>query len=238
MPRKYSRKYDEIRKIKITRNYLKNSQGSCLIEFGDTQVICAATIEEGVPPFLRNTSTGWLTAEYGMLPCSCNTRVTRNKISGRTHEIQRLIGRSLRSVVDFVRLGERTIKIDCDVVQADGGTRTASITGAYVALVDVLKNLKNDTKLVELPIRDCVAAVSVGIVGNQMCLDVDFDEDSRAEMDMNVVMRGCGDFIEVQGTAEGRPFSKKQMDEALDFAKKGIEELFDIQRNALGGLKA
>ena len=234
MPRKDGRKFDQLRNIKITRDYIKNAQSSCLIEFGDTKVICTATIEENVPPFLRNSNTGWLTAEYGMLPCSCSSRIARNKISGRTHEIQRLIGRSLRSVVDFIALGERTIKIDCDVMQADGGTRTASITGAYVALVDVLKKFKKDIKLVELPLRDCVAAVSVGVVKNEILLDLNFGEDSKADMDMNVVMRGCGDFIEVQGTAEGLPFSKEQMDQALVLAKKGIEELFDIQREVLG----
>jgi len=234
MPRKDGRKFDQLRNIKVTRDYIKNAQSSCLIEFGDTKVICTATIEESVPPFLRNSNTGWLTAEYGMLPCSCSSRIARNKISGRTHEIQRLIGRSLRSVVDFIALGERTIKIDCDVMQADGGTRTASITGAYVALVDVLKKFKKDIKLVELPLRDCVAAVSVGVVKNEILLDLNFGEDSKADMDMNVVMRGCGDFIEVQGTAEGLPFSKEQMDQALVLAKKGIEELFDIQREVLG----
>ena len=233
MPRKDGRKFDQLRNIKVTRDYIKNAQSSCLIEFGDTKVICTATIEESVPPFLRNSNTGWLTAEYGMLPCSCSSRIARNKISGRTHEIQRLIGRSLRSVVDFIALGERTIKIDCDVMQADGGTRTASITGAYVALVDVLKKFKKDIKLVELPLRDCVAAVSVGVVKNEILLDLNFGEDSKADMDMNVVMRGCGDFIEVQGTAEGLPFSKEQMDQALVLAKKGIEELFDIQRSVL-----
>ncbi|MDD3374448.1 MAG: ribonuclease PH [Candidatus Omnitrophica bacterium] len=233
MPRKDGRKLDQLREIEITRNYLKNAQSSCLIKFGDTHVICTATIEDNVPIFLRNSGTGWLTAEYGMLPCSCSSRIVRNKISGRTHEIQRLIGRSLRSVVDFVRLGERTIKIDCDVIQADGGTRTASITGAYVALVDVLKKFKKDIKLVELPIKDYVAAVSVGVFSGELLLDLDFLEDSKADMDMNVVMRGCGDFIEVQGTAEGLPFSKEQMDQAIVLAKKGIEELFDIQKNVL-----
>ncbi|MDP8265229.1 MAG: ribonuclease PH [Candidatus Aceula lacicola] len=233
MSRKDGRKPNQLRDIKITRNYLKNAQSSCLVEFGDTRVICTATIEDNVPIFLRNSSTGWLTAEYGMLPCSCSSRIARNKVSGRTHEIQRLIGRSLRSVVDFVALGERTIKIDCDVIQADGGTRTASITGAYVALVDVLKKFKKDIKLVELPLRDCVAAVSVGLVNNELLLDLNFSEDSKADMDMNVVMRGCGDFIEVQGTAEGLPFSKEQMDQALVLAKEGIAELFDIQKSVL-----
>ena len=233
MSRKDGRKSDQLRDVKITRNYLKNAQSSCLVEFGDTHVICTATIEDNVPIFLRNSGTGWLTAEYGMLPCSCSSRIARNKISGRTHEIQRLIGRSLRSVVDFVSLGERTIKIDCDVIQADGGTRTASITGAYVALVDVLNKFKKDIKLVKIPIKDYVAAVSVGIFKDELLLDLNFPEDSKADMDMNVVMRGCGDFIEVQGTAEGLPFSKEQMDQALVLAKKGIEELFDIQRNVL-----
>jgi len=237
MPRKDARQPNQLREVRVTKDYLKNAQSSCLVEFGNTKVICAATLEENVPPFLRNKGTGWLTAEYGMLPCSCNVRVQRNKVSGRTHEIQRLIGRSLRSVVDLVRIGERTIKVDCDVVQADGGTRTAAITGSFIAVTDLLQSARQQIGLVEIPIKDMLAAVSVGVIDRQILLDLDFDEDSKADMDMNVVMRGCGDFIEVQGTAEGLPFSREQMDKALDLAKKGIEELFDIQRESLQGVK-
>lgn len=235
MPRLDGRKFDQLRNIKITRNYLKNAQSSCLIEFGDTHVICTATVEESVPFFLKNSSTGWLTAEYGMLPCSCSSRIARNKVSGRTHEIQRLIGRSLRNVVDLSALGERTIKIDCDVIQADGGTRTASITGGYIALVDVLGMLKSDLRMVKSPVKDCVAAISVGISGDKILLDLNYEEDSKADMDMNVVMRGSGDFIELQGTAEGQAFSRDKFNKSLDIASKGIEELFDIQRKALEG---
>jgi len=235
MPRKNGRRLDQLRPIKITKNYIKHAPGSCLVEFGDTKVICTAIIENMVPIFLKGQGLGWLTAEYGMLPCSCEGRVARNKVSGRTFEIQRLIGRSLRSVIDFSAIGERTIKIDCDVIQADGGTRTASITGSYVALVCLLKQFKKEFKLATLPLKDKVAAVSVGMNKRQVLLDLDFEEDSKADMDMNVVMRGCGDFIEVQGTAEGTPFSRENMNMALDLAKKGIEELFDIQEKVLEG---
>lgn len=233
MIRKNGRKPQELRDVRITKNYLKTVSSSCLIEFGDTKVICAATLEENVPLFLKNTGTGWLTAEYGMLPCSCPTRVPRNKISGRIYEIQRLIGRSLRSVMNFDQMGERTIKVDCDVLQADGGTRTAAITGSFVAISDLLKNVKIYRKSRDCLMKDMVAAVSVGIKGGQVLLDLDFDEDSRADMDMNVVMRGCGDFIEVQGTAEGLPFSRDDMNQALDLAQAGIKELFCFQRQAL-----
>jgi ribonuclease PH len=233
MSRANGRRADELRPIKITKHYLKHAPGSCLIEFGETKVICSAIIENTVPLFLKGVGTGWLTAEYGMLPCSCDQRVARNKTSGRTFEIQRLIGRSLRSIVDFSAIGERTIKIDCDVIQADGGTRTASITGSYVALSCLLKNCKKELRLSELPLKDIVSAVSVGVVKGEVVLDLDFEEDSKADMDMNVVMRGCGDFIEVQGTAEGVPFSREKMNIALDLAKKGIEELFDIQQKSL-----
>ncbi|MDP8266531.1 MAG: ribonuclease PH [Candidatus Aceula meridiana] len=237
MPRKNARQQNQLREIRVTKDYLKNAQSSCLVEFGNTKVICAVTLEENVPPFLRNSGTGWLTAEYGMLPCSCNVRIQRNKITGRTHEIQRLIGRSLRSVVDLVKIGERTIKVDCDVVQADGGTRTAAITGSFIAVADLLQSVRQQIGLVELPIKDMLAAVSVGMLDKELLLDLDFSEDSKADMDMNVVMRGCGDFIEVQGTAEGLPFSREKLNLALDLAKKGIEELFDIQRESLQGLR-
>lgn len=236
MPRIDGRKENELRKIKVTRNFMKFPEGSCFIEFGETKVICTATVEENVPPFLRNSGTGWVTAEYGMLPRSCKTRVQREKTSGRTHEIQRLIGRSLRSVVDMKKLGERTIKIDCDVMQADGGTRTASITGGFIALSDAITKIKKDELIKENPLKDYVAAVSVGISKGKIVLDLNYAEDSKADMDMNVVMLGCGDFIEVQGTAEHAPFSKAQMDGLLILAKKGINELFQIQKKALNNL--
>jgi len=227
----------ELRKIRITKDYVKHAEGSCLIEFGETRVICTATVEENVPLFLRNKGKGWVTAEYGMLPRSCETRVGREKAasSGRTQEIQRLIGRSLRGVIDTGKLGERTVKIDCDVIQADGGTRTASITGGFIALALALKKIKKQGLIEDIPIVDFVAAVSVGIFQGELLLDLDYSEDSKAAMDMNVVMVGKGKFIEVQGTAEGEPFSKAEMDKLLDLAKKGIKELIAIQEKALGG---
>jgi ribonuclease PH len=236
MTRNNARKFDQLRPIKITTDYLTTAQSSCLVEFGNTKVICAATLEDGVPFFLKNSKTGWLTAEYGMLPCSCETRVQRNKTSGRTFEIQRLIGRSLRSVVRLDKIGERTIKVDCDVVQADGGTRTASVTGSFVVVAELLQKMRKDLCWVDLPLKDKVAAVSVGMHKGDLLLDLDFEEDAKADMDMNIVMRGCGDFIEVQGTAEGRPFSREHINQALDLAQKGIEDLFDIQLSALKGL--
>lgn len=231
--RENNRAKDKLRKVKITRDYLKDAEGSCLIEMGATKVICSATVEENVPPFLRDSGTGWVTAEYGMLPRSCKSRINRDKISGRTYEIQRLIGRSLRSVVDFKELGERTIKIDCDVIQADGGTRTASITGSFVALADALDQLRNEGCFNQLPLKDFVAAVSVGIVKGEAYLDLTYHEDSKAEVDMNVVLVSDGSIVEVQGTAEEKTFTKKQMDELFALAKKGIEELIDLQRNSL-----
>src|SRR3989338_6245684 len=236
MPRADGRRADDLRKIKVTKKYSKYAEGSCLIEFGDTKVICTATVEENVPPFLKNSGSGWVTAEYGMLPRSCQTRIQREKTSGRTYEIQRLIGRSLRSVIDMGRLGERTVKIDCDVMQGDGGTRTAAITGGFIALADALLKIKKDGLIAELPLKDYVAAVSVGIVGGRLLLDLCYEEDSKADMDMNVVMLKSGEFIEVQGTSERKPFSKTQMENLLSLAKKGIEELFDIQKHTLGGL--
>ncbi|MFH0855505.1 MAG: ribonuclease PH [Candidatus Omnitrophota bacterium] len=227
---------DKIRKVNITRNYIKYPEGSCLVEFGNTKVICSASVEETVPPFLRNSGTGWVTAEYGMLPRSCGTRIPRGKDSGRTYEIQRLIGRSLRSVTDMKKIGERTIWMDCDVIQGDGGTRTAAITGSFVALVDALQKLKKDGIIERVPVRDYIAAVSVGILNNAMILDLCYEEDSKAEVDMNVIMTGSGEFIEVQGTAERKPFSKDKMDTMLDLAKKGIEELFSIQRKLVGDI--
>jgi len=233
MPRNDGRQSDQLRPVTITKDYVKYAEGSCLIEFGETRVICAASVEETVPLFLKNTQTGWITAEYGMLPRSCETRIKRNAVSGRIQEIQRLIGRSLRAVVDMNQLGERTIKIDCDVIQADGGTRTASITGGFVALGLALMKIKREKLISKIPLKDYVAAISVGIVRDEILLDLNYAEDSRADMDMNVVMVGAGNFVEVQGTAEGEPFPKKKMDKLLEFAQKGIEELVNIQKNHL-----
>jgi len=236
MKRSEGRSSNELRKVKVTKNYTKHAEGSCLIEFGDTRVICTASVEESVPPFLRNTGTGWVTAEYGMLPRSTNTRIRRDKAanSGRTQEIQRLIGRSLRGVVNRDQLGERTIKIDCDVIQADGGTRTASITGGFIALVLALKKIQKEGLIKKVPVTDYVAAISVGIYKDDLLLDLDYEEDSNAEMDMNVVMVSGGKFIEVQGTAEGKAFSKNEMDQLLDLAKDGIKELIAIQKKNVG----
>ena len=229
---------DKLRKIKIKRNYMKYAEGSCLLEMGDTKVISTATIEGGVPPFLRNTGTGWVIAEYSMLPRSNKKRTpresSRGKVGGRTHEIQRLIGRSLRSVTDMTQLGERTIWIDCDVIQADGGTRCASITASFIALCDALNNLKGKGVFEKLPVSDFVAAVSVGIVGGEVLLDLDYDEDSNAEVDMNIVMTGSGKFIEVQGTAEKEPFDDKTMARMINLAKKGITRIIFIQKDVLG----
>ncbi len=236
MARVDGRGFDKIRKVNITRNYIKYPEGSCLIELGNTRVICTASVEEVVPPFLRGSGTGWVTAEYGMLPRSCNTRISRGKDSGRTYEIQRLVGRSLRSVTEMRELGERTIWLDCDVIQGDGGTRTAAITGSFIALVDALAKIKKEGKISRVPIRDYVAATSVGILNNNLLLDLCYEEDSKAEVDMNVIMTGSGEFIEIQGTAERKPFSKEQMDKMLELAKKGIEELFIIQRSLLNSL--
>jgi len=233
MVRQDGRGWDKVRKVRITRNYNKYAEGSCLIELGSTWVICTASIEESVPPFLKGSGTGWVTAEYGMLPRSCQRRIPRGKDSGRVYEIQRLVGRSLRAVCDMKPLGERTIWIDCDVIQADGGTRTASITGSFIALVDALNKLKKDGELDKIPIKDFVAATSVGIFNGSLLLDLTYEEDSRAEVDMNIVMTGKGEFIEIQGTAERKTFNKDQMDRLLGLAQKGITELIDIQRNLL-----
>lgn len=236
MARIDGRANDRIRKVTITRNYIKYAEGSCLIELGDTRVICTASVDETVPPFLRGTGTGWVTAEYGMLPRSCQTRIQRGRDSGRTYEIQRLVGRSLRAVVEMKELGERTLWVDCDVLQGDGGTRTASITGSFIALVDALNKLKKNGLIAKLPIKDFVAATSVGIISGVPLLDLTYEEDSKAEVDMNVVMTGKGEFIEVQGTAEGKPFTKDKMDILLSLAKKGIEGLIDLQRNTFKDL--
>jgi ribonuclease PH len=237
MTRNDGRADNKLRPVKFTKDYTKYAEGSCLVEFGDTRVICTATIEENVPPFLKNSGTGWVTAEYGMLPRSCETRIARDKPSGRRFEIQRLIGRSLRSVIDMKMLGERTVKIDCDVIQADGGTRTAAITGGFVALADALLDLKKQGVFSRVPLRDYVAAISVGIHGNDLLLDLNYAEDSKAEMDMNVVMLGSGNFVEIQGTAEGEPFSKSQADQCLELARKGIEDLIVLQKQTLNGLE-
>ena len=235
MKRVDGRSKDQIRSIKVTKEYTIHAEGSVLIEFGDTKVICTASVEDNVPRFLRDSGKGWVTAEYGMLPRSTNTRIPRDRAagSGRTMEIQRLIGRSLRGVIDLEKLGERTIKIDCDVIQADGGTRTAAITGGYIALGLAVRKLMDKQLLLSNPLTNYVAAISVGIYKGENILDLNYIEDSDADMDMNVVMDGKGDFIEVQGTGEGATFSKRQLDELLCVAEKGIEELIAIQKNYL-----
>ena len=228
---------DQLREIKLTRNYTCHAEGSVLVEFGKTKVICTVSIDDQVPRCLKGKGQGWLTAEYGMLPRSTGSRMRREAAQssqgGRTIEIQRLIGRSLRAVVDLEKLGERTLTVDCDVIQADGGTRTASITGAYVALVDAVRSLQYEKILNEDPVNNVIASVSVGIYEGTAVLDLDYAEDSNAETDMNVVMNGDGHFIEVQGTAEGHAFSAEELNEMLALAQTGINELFEIQRNAL-----
>jgi ribonuclease PH len=228
---------DCLREVTITRNYTKYAEGSVLIEFGNTKVICTASVEEGVPSFLRGKGSGWLTAEYSMLPRATQTRSSREssrgKVGGRTHEIQRLIGRSLRAVMDLTLLGERTIFIDCDVIQADGGTRTASITGAYVALADAVQKMCSAHILSRSPLIEAIAAVSVGIVDGVVLLDLDYEEDSSAEVDMNFVMTSASRFVEVQGTAETKPFSIEEMDAMRTYAVAGIHCLFKVQEEAL-----
>ena len=235
MPRQDGRRPDQIRPISITRDYLRHPEGSVLVEFGDTTAICTASVEDKVPPFLKGKGQGWVTAEYGMLPRSTNTRTSRerNGPSGRSQEIQRLVGRSLRVVVDMSKLGERTIWVDCDVIQADGGTRTAAITGAFVAVADAIGTLAKPGAPASPLVRECVAAMSVGIVGGQPLLDLNYAEDSSAEVDMNVVMTGAGAFVEVQGTAEHTPFSKARLDDLLTLAAAGIDRLIGLQRRAL-----
>ncbi len=232
---------DQLRQVKITPGFSKHAEGSALIEVGDTKVVCTVSVEERVPPFLRGKGQGWVTSEYGMLPRATTSRTqreaSRGRSSGRTHEIQRLIGRSLRAITDLTALGERTLWIDCDVVQADGGTRTASITGAFVALVEALRHLKRKGTLAELPITDFVAATSVGKVGDTVMLDLAYDEDSKAQVDMNIVKTEAGGFVEVQGTAEESPFGDDDLHKLLALADKGIRELIGHQRRALGGLE-
>lgn len=236
--RRDGRGAESLREISITRQFLKHAEGAVLVEFGDTRVICTASVEESVPSFLRGKGGGWVTAEYAMLPRATHTRSSREaakgKIGGRTHEIQRLIGRSLRAVTDLTLLGERSILIDCDVIQADGGTRTASITGAYVALVDAVHWLMGKGAVSQFPLREAVAAVSVGIVAGIPVLDLDYMEDSSAEVDMNIVMTSSDRFVEVQGTAEGTPFTVAEMDAMRILAQKGIRQLFAIQNEVLG----
>ena len=233
-----NRAHDALRPVRITRGYTMHAEGSVLIEFGHTKVLCTASVEEKVPPHKRGSGEGWVTAEYGMLPRATHTRSDREaakgKQSGRTQEIQRLIGRSLRAVFDLQALGERTISLDCDVLQADGGTRTAAITGAFVAAQDAVNKLLADGKLTTSPIKDHVAAISVGILDGQPLLDLEYVEDSTCDTDMNVVMTGAGHYVEVQGTAEGVAFTRKEMDVLLALAEKGIGELIVAQKAALG----
>jgi len=229
MTRTDGRANDEIRPIKITRHYVKYAEGSCLIEVGDTKVICTASVEEKLPIFLKGSGSGWITAEYGMIPRSCQTRAPRDagkmSVGGRTQEIQRLVGRSLRSIVDLHALGERTIWLDCDVIQADGGTRTASVNGAFVALVDALNGLKKKEIFKKLPINDLIGAISVGVVENEELLDLSYQEDSHAAVDMNIIMTAGGRYVEIQGTAETTPFSQNRLNKLLELAHKGVNEI-------------
>lgn len=240
MSRNDGRAPNQMRTVSIKKNFIKHAEGSVLIQVGSTKVICNASVEEKVPPFLRDKKQGWVTAEYSMLPRSTHTRTpresSRGKVSGRTQEIQRLIGRSLRTVVDMEQLGERTIWIDCDVIQADGGTRTASITGAFIAMCLAMKQLKKDKLIETIPVKDYVAATSVGILEGKKILDLDYSEDSVAEVDMNIVKTGSGGFVEVQGTAERDPFSDKDMVALLSLAHKGIKELIALQKKTIGSL--
>ncbi|MDP6231855.1 MAG: ribonuclease PH [Nitrospinaceae bacterium] len=240
MSRPSGRSSSQIREVKVTKNYITHPMGSVLFQMGGTRVLCSASVDNKVPSFLRDKGQGWVTAEYSMLPSSTHTRTSREssrgKVTGRTQEIQRLIGRSLRSIIDLEKLGERTVWIDCDVIQADGGTRCASITGAFIALMLAMKKLKKEKAIKEIPVRDYVAAISVGIVGGKNCLDLDYDEDSGADVDMNIIKTGNGGFVEIQGTAEREPFTDKQMKEMLALADKGIKELVAIQKKAVGNL--
>ena len=234
MKRKGNREYDEIRELKITKNFLKYAAGSCLIEMGDTRVLCAANIEEKVPVWLKDSGSGWVTAEYSLLPSSTSERIPRNSnLSGRSQEIQRMIGRSLRGVVNLKNLGERTIWIDCDVLQADGGTRIAAVTGGFISLVLALNNLKK-ANLIRIPIiKDYLAGISVGIVYGNYLLDLDYSEDSVASVDMNIIMTGSKEFVEIQGTGEGYAFSKEQLDTLITLAEKGIEKIIQIEKEII-----
>lgn len=235
-----NRQFDELREVKITRDYLLHPFGSVLIEMGNTKVICTAMIEDKIPPFLRGTNSGWITSEYSMLPASTNRRKvrdsTRGRVDGRTQEIQRLIGRSLRSIVDLTKIGERTIWIDCDVIQADGGTRTAAITGAFVAMVDALNKLYEKKLITEIPISNYLAAVSVGVGEDGPILDLCYEEDHKALVDMNIVMNDKEEFIEIQGTGEERPFTRSELNHILDLAESGIKKLIDVQKESLGDI--
>ncbi len=237
MLRQDGRTHSQLRPVKLTRNYIKHAEGSVLIEVGDTKVICTATVEERIPPFKKESGEGWVTAEYAMLPRATGVRnprdISKLKLNGRAQEIQRLIGRSLRTIVDLKLLGERTITIDCDVIQADGGTRTASITGGYVALVDACHKLMANGMITKMPVTGFVAATSVGVVNGQELLDLCYTEDSSAEVDMNVIMSDKGEFIEIQATGEKTCFSRSQLDLLLILAQKGVEQLIDIQKEAL-----
>jgi len=234
------RKDGELRRVRMTRNFIEHAAGSVLMEMGQTKVLCSVTYNEGVPPFLTGGGRGWLTGEYAMLPASTPTRntreSTRGRVGGRTHEIQRLIGRSLRAVTDLSLLGEQTIHVDCDVLQADGGTRTAAITGAFIALVDSCRKMQGDGIIDAMPVRDYLAAVSVGVIDGRILLDLDYAEDSRADVDMNVVMTRGESLVEVQGTAEGKPFDRKTMDRMMDKAADGIRQLTEKQRELIGSL--
>ena len=234
------RRRNQIRPVKVTRSFTKHAEGSVLIEMGDTKVICTASVEEKVPPFLKGKGTGWVTAEYAMLPRATHDRSPRESVKGkqggRTLEIQRLVGRALRAVIDTGRLGERTIWIDCDVIQADGGTRTASITGAFIALADAVVVLRKKDLIKVNPLTDYLAAISIGKVGGQVMVDLAYEEDSHAEVDLNLVMTGAGQYVEVQGTAERTPFNKKDMDEFLDLGWGAIRELVDLQKSLIGSL--
>ena len=240
MPRLSGRSFNQIRAVKVTKNYIIHPHGSVLFQMGGTRVLCSASIDEKVPSFLRGQGRGWVTAEYSMLPSSTNTRTareaTRGKLSGRTQEIQRLIGRSLRCIVDLEKLGERTVWIDCDVIQADGGTRCASITGSFIALMLAMKKLRKDKLIDQIPIRDYVAAISVGVIGGKNILDLDYSEDSKADVDLNIIKTGSGGFVEIQGTAESEPFTDKQMKSMLTLADKGIKQLIGIQKKIIGKL--
>ncbi|NLZ73731.1 MAG: ribonuclease PH [Bacteroidales bacterium] len=238
--RTYNRKFDEIRPIKIIRNYIKYSEGSVLIEMGDTRIICTASVEEKLPLFLRGTQQGWISAEYSMIPRANQDRNIRDsvkgKVDGRSQEIQRLIGRSLRAVTDLDMLGPRMIWLDCDVLQADGGTRTASIIGAYIALIDALKYLKAEKKIESVPVKHFLGAISVGIVDGEILLDLDFKEDSHAQVDMNIVMTDGGNVVEIQGTAEDRPFSMRNLNKLIELAEIGISQVVAVEKEIIGEL--
>lgn len=240
MLRSHNRKYDQIRPIKILRNYIKYSEGSVLIEMGDTKVICTASVEEKVPIFLRGTQQGWITAEYSMIPRANQIRNIRDsvkgKINGRSQEIQRLVGRSLRAVVDLEKLGPRMVWIDCDVIQADGGTRTTSIIGAFVAMIDAFQYLKAEKKIEDIPVKNYMGAISVGIVNGEMLLDLEFKEDSKAQVDMNMVMTERGEVIEIQGTAEGKPFSMRNLNQLIKLAENGIQQVVEKEKEVIGDI--